>query len=336
MVLKIQTLSTVRGVACELVKVGLYHGKINTCVNLFKIGNTLIDTGPPNQWHHVREYLKQRPEIDRIFITHHHEDHAGNGYNIMKEFPKIKVFAPQKTVPLVNRKIKIQPYRRVVFGTPPPEGFLPIAIESEKPISLEDVGMHLVPIATPGHCEDMHCYLIPELGWVFSADLFVTRTPTTLRTDEDVHADTHSMQRVLSHSFSTLMCSHRGPVPDGHTALRDRLHFREGLKDKALRMWEKGAELGTITKKLLGAEDVLTVASGFHFSKRFYIQSLLNENHGHEHGHGHGHSHNSNGHGHIHGHGHGHSHGHGHGHGHTHEHRQAVASTTQGHGHTHR
>ena len=62
-------------------RVGRFNLGINTTFIVYRIGKTLIDCGPTNQWKHVQRHLK-RVDIDQLLITHHHEDHAGNAQRI--------------------------------------------------------------------------------------------------------------------------------------------------------------------------------------------------------------------------------------------------------------
>ena len=62
----------------EGVRVGKTNKALNTTCIVYRLGKTIIDTGPPNQWPDVKRFLEER-ETDKIIITHHHEDHSGNG-----------------------------------------------------------------------------------------------------------------------------------------------------------------------------------------------------------------------------------------------------------------
>ena len=61
----------------EGLRVGRFGGKVNTTCILWRIGDTLIDTGPPSDWRPVRRFAGER-SLRRVVVTHHHEDHAGN------------------------------------------------------------------------------------------------------------------------------------------------------------------------------------------------------------------------------------------------------------------
>ena len=65
----------------EGLQVGLFPGRINTTCILYRFENTLIDTGPPNQWREVQKFIVEK-DVKQICITHHHEDHCGNSAQI--------------------------------------------------------------------------------------------------------------------------------------------------------------------------------------------------------------------------------------------------------------
>lgn len=68
------------GVDC--IHVGRSDIFLNTAVYFFRFGNILVDTAAVNQWPKVRRYLRQHPEVSTVCVTHHHEDHSGNCWNI--------------------------------------------------------------------------------------------------------------------------------------------------------------------------------------------------------------------------------------------------------------
>ena len=57
----------------ECVRVGRSARFVNSAVWFYRIGDTLIDTGCPNQHRAVRAFVRERPQLRRALITHHHE-----------------------------------------------------------------------------------------------------------------------------------------------------------------------------------------------------------------------------------------------------------------------
>jgi len=250
-------------------RVGRFQSGTNTTAVLYLVGSTFIDTGPPNQWDTVRPLLEVKP-IQRVLLTHHHEDHAGNGARIRHDL-RIPVFAPAGSVQFVSRGFPLHLYQRIVWGTPrrfEPDNTVPETIELEH-------GLVLKAISTPGHSEDMTCYYVPDRGWMFCGDLFISSRPTHLRSDENIHQEIQSLYRVLSFDFEVLFCGHRGIIPNGHQAIREKLNYLESLRDQVGGLHREGKSARAVTRILLGREDAMSWVTSFHFSKKNLVTSLL-------------------------------------------------------------
>ena len=66
---------------------GRTNRALNTTCIVYRLGDTIIDTGPSNQWAHVKKFIEER-DVDQVMITHHHEDHSGNGSRIQQEMAR--------------------------------------------------------------------------------------------------------------------------------------------------------------------------------------------------------------------------------------------------------
>ncbi|RMF56347.1 MAG: MBL fold metallo-hydrolase [Calditrichaeota bacterium] len=252
----------------EGIRVGRFKGKINTTCWFYRIGRTLIDTGPPNQWKWVKNFIEER-QIERVVITHHHEDHSGNGARIVEEF-KIPIYAPPSSIPYLQNGYKVHLYRQVVWGRPLNFKALPTTV----PLEVGE-GMSIQLIPTPGHSEDMHCLLIPERQWLFTGDLFISESPQYARVDENPLQEMESIRNILEHNFRILFCGHRGVVENGYQALAAKLNYLQQLQIKAEFLYQNGHSLNEITYKLLGKERGLSLITGFHFTKKNLIKKLL-------------------------------------------------------------
>lgn len=250
-------------------RLGRFRSGFHTTAVVYMVGSTLIDSGPPNQWKVVRDLFNLK-RIDRVLLTHHHEDHAGNGARIRQEL-RIPVFSPAGSVEPLSRGFSLYPYQRIVWGTPrsfEPDNTVPGRMEFENGISLE-------AISVPGHAPDLTCYHAPDQGWLFAGDLFITPRPTHLRKDEDIHQEIQSLYRVLGLDFEVLFCGHRGVLTEGHQAIREKLNYLESLRDQVQGLQREGKPDGEITRILLGREDAMTWATTFHFSKKNLIRSFI-------------------------------------------------------------
>jgi glyoxylase-like metal-dependent hydrolase (beta-lactamase superfamily II) len=254
----------------EGLRVGRYGHRVNTTCILWRLGSTLIDTGPANQWPFVRTFVCAQP-VDQIIATHHHEDHAGN----LSRFPQLGIstlLAPQESLDLLANGFPLQTYRRVVWGRPGRIRVEPF----EDRIEMADATT-LEPILLPGHSPDMTCLLDRQRGVLFGADLYVGGRLRYLRQDENLNGIINGLERILGYDFDTLLCSHRGVIQPAKEKLRGKLEYLQELRVKARSLRQKGVSLEAIVHRLLGREDFVSRVSFGHFSKRNLIVACLRE-----------------------------------------------------------
>lgn len=252
----------------EGIRVGRLTSRINTTCIVYRIGSTVIDTGPPNQWRNVRRFLEERA-VRQVVVTHHHEDHSGNLAPIRRSLEP-EIYSPPAGIAPLRDGFVLRTYQKVLWGRPERV----VAEVMPREIAIGD-GRLLRPLGSPGHSPDMTCYLEPQRGWLFTGDLFISQRTRYLRRDEDVGQHIESLRRVLSLDFETVLCSHRGVVPSGKEALRAKLDCLEGLCERVRQLRGEGRSAAEITRSLLGREDLMSWLTGFHFSKRNLVRSCL-------------------------------------------------------------
>jgi glyoxylase-like metal-dependent hydrolase (beta-lactamase superfamily II) len=257
----------------EGLKAGRYPIGTNTQVACYRIGHTLIDAGAPNQWSTVRPWVQEQNDthgIDRVLVTHHHEDHAGNAGRV-QDLLDVPVYAPEASLERLRDGFSIEPYRWLVWGRPVPVEAEPVPAV----LSLAD-GTTLRTLPAPGHADDMVCYLAEAYGLLFTADLYITRRPQYLRYDEHAPRLIESLHAVLQHDVRTLLCAHRGVVEDGTAALREKAKYLEALCGVVNRRYRFDRRSTTdIRREILGREGWLYWISGGDFSKSNLIASCL-------------------------------------------------------------
>lgn len=252
----------------EGLRVGRFPGRLNTTCILYRLGDTVVDTGPPNQWATVRRFLEER-RVARLLITHHHEDHSGN-LAAARRATGAEALSPSGSRAALARGFRLRPYQLVVWGRP--ERIEPAPVPERVPAG---DGAGLVAVDAPGHSADMTCYLEPDRGWLFSGDLYVSARTRYMRGDEDLPRQLETLRSVLKLDFGSLFCSHRGPVPDGRRALERKLDFLESLCQRVADLRSRGLGRRAITRRLLGREDLMSWITGFHYSKRNLVEGCL-------------------------------------------------------------
>ncbi|MCP3963951.1 MAG: MBL fold metallo-hydrolase [bacterium] len=259
----------------EGLRVGRIRSQLTTACILYRLGDTVIDTGPPNQWRRVRRFLKER-RVERVIVTHHHEDHSGNLARVHRALDP-QILSPPGSVEPLAAGFPLKPYQYLIWGRPR-------RVRAEAvPERLETGdGVTLIAVHAPGHSDDMTCYLEPERGYLFTGDLYIASKTRYLRADEDLSQQIDSLRRVLELDFDTVFCSHRGVVRAGKEALREKLDFLESLCQRVAHLRAEGRGIKEVTRMLLGREDLMALITGYHFSKRNLIAGCFEVGEGRE------------------------------------------------------
>ena len=146
----------------------------------------------------------------------------------------------------------------------------------------QEVGEHIKTekhtfqvLQTPGHSPDHLCLFEEKEGWLFTGDIYVGEKIIYLYEGENLTELKKSLQTLSTLNFSTMFCTHRGPVAKGPESLVRKLSYIEKLQEKALLLKKNGYSIKEITKKLLGGEDYMYVISGGEFSKTAFIKALI-------------------------------------------------------------
>lgn len=252
----------------EGLRVGRFDLEVNTSAILYRLGSTLIDTGPPNRWSAVRDFLRER-SVERVLLTHHHEDHSGNAARIQRE-TGASVLAHPSALPHLARGWRLRLYQRIFWGKPPRPAAEPVPDEIEL-----ECGGRLLPLHAPGHAEDLVCYHEPERGWLFTGDLFISSRPRYLREDECLEQHLSSLRTLLNYDLKVLFCGHRGVVTNGRQAIRDKLDYLEALRGQVRSLYRGGRSVREITRQLLGREDSTSFATLCHFTKGNLVRACL-------------------------------------------------------------
>jgi glyoxylase-like metal-dependent hydrolase (beta-lactamase superfamily II) len=249
----------------EGCKVGRFNMGINTQFIVYRIGDTVIDTGPSNQWRHVKKFLSQAP-VKQLLLTHHHEDHSGNAQRIANRFNLIPR-APALSQAKLSTGYRTPLIQKIIWGSP--RKTKSNAIDETEYLS---DGSPVIPVHTPGHAKDLTCYLLPKQGYFFSGDLYIARNLKLLRSDENLPLLVDSLRKAIKLDFETLFCPHGGIFENGKEMLTTKLNNILGLCEKAQKLEQQGIDLSEIALKLLGPEDMVGKLSGGNFSKMNLIK----------------------------------------------------------------
>ena len=217
-------------------------------VFIFECGGTLFDSGLSHMGPEVTA-LAQKRGVEQVLLTHHHEDHSGNGARLNRELG-IPVRGHELTARAMARPFSILPYQSYVWGKSTPMEIAPLpSSDWEHPVLGK---MHAVH--TPGHAPDHTVFHFPDTGVLVSGDLFLAERIKYFRTDEDVNGQVESLKRVMELDFDTLLCSHYPRNRDGKAALARKLDFLTSFRDRVLDAHGRGLTEKEILRELGMAE----------------------------------------------------------------------------------
>lgn len=249
------------------IRVGRFNQGINTTFVVYQLFDTLIDTGPVNQWRYVKHFAQQQ-QVKQVLLTHFHEDHSGNAFGLQQA--GVHVLAPKLTQQLITKPYKMPLIQKIIWGTP--KG-AEVELMPEQIFIGEQYPVTKIPV--PGHCDEMYAYLLADKGWLFSGDLYIAGKVKYLHRHENFTEQVASLKRALSYDFEVMFCPHRGIVQNGKQALANKLDYLENLIAKAKQLHQQGIDIKHITTKLLGKEDGLYYLSGGEFAKHHLITACI-------------------------------------------------------------
>ena len=244
-------------------------------VSAYRLGDLLVDSGPPPTAGRLVEWCREAREnggISRVALTHHHEDHSGGAAALQRGLG-LPIRAPEEAVPILAEGLRVPLYRRLVWGVPERLRPEPLGQTVVARLGGEELAFRAVP--TPGHAFTHVCLWQPERRWVFSGDLYVHERVKYLRRIEDVREHVQSLRRILALGPELLICSHAGLVPDAVGAIERKIAWWEDLAGRARELRGRGWSTRQITRRLLGREGFLFYASFGDFAKRNLVRSLL-------------------------------------------------------------
>lgn len=256
-------------------RVGRFDLGINTSFILYRMGETLIDAGPTNQWPTIKRELKPFT-IKTLLITHHHEDHSGNANRISK-LKKLLPYAPKLGQKKLAKGYPTPLLQKIIWGSP-----LKVktqTLPNQLIINENSNGQAIViAIPTPGHAKDLTCLYFPEQKYLFSGDMYISKSLKYFRADEDLIQLIDSLKKLIALDFEVLFCPHRGIVKKGKQALEEKLENLLALCRHSQQLMQQGLNEKDIVIELLGPEDWLSRMSRYNISKSNLVRQAMTFN----------------------------------------------------------
>lgn len=214
-------------------------------------GVIVIDTGYPGGFPKFKAAFEKRwplSAVKYIFLTHHHDDHAGFLAELIAETDAPVILHPLALDYLATGQSHDTPgagyssfiaslYSRVHkdFSFPPvivPENRA-IIIDSEETQPFEERGLPIKVLLLPGHTDDSIGLYLPETGEIFCGDAAMNAVISIARHTiwiENAAEFGRSWDKMLSLNPTGIYPSHGNPFPPS-----DLVHYRHYLKGKSLR-----------------------------------------------------------------------------------------------------
>jgi glyoxylase-like metal-dependent hydrolase (beta-lactamase superfamily II) len=197
-------------------------------------------------------------DVDYVFLTHVHLDHAGGAGELMRHLPNAKALVhPRGAAHLVDPTKLIAGTKAVygeaefrrLYGTIPP---IPAERIIEAPDGLlVNLGTsELLLVHTPGHALHHYCIVDPDSGSVFTGDTFgisykifdTAKGPFIFPATTPVHFDPEqahaSLDRIMSFEPDAVFLTHYSRVThlprlaaDMHSALDEYVHIARDCAD---------------------------------------------------------------------------------------------------------
>ncbi|HAA10319.1 MAG TPA: hypothetical protein DCE41_00965 [Cytophagales bacterium] len=240
-------------------------------VNVYFVDGLLIDTGPRRMKKDVLDAVGQLP-VEKVMVTHHHEDHTGN-LNTLQAYYEKPVLASRKCMELMQDPPRLSLIQKALFlDRPPAQGLTDVG----EVLETENYRFQVVPI--PGHASDMIALHEPDQGWLFSADLYVLNRPRYMLPYEYVGEQIRSMERALALDWDVLLCAHNPKLKDGKKHLRKKLDLLQELTENVVAGYEKGYSIRAIMRNIPVKEYWgVRLLSGGLLSARNMVASIIRD-----------------------------------------------------------
>jgi glyoxylase-like metal-dependent hydrolase (beta-lactamase superfamily II) len=227
----------------------------------YLIRGTLIDCG----FHAARAHLDaiiERERPDGVFLTHYHEDHAGNVERVARR--GIPIAASAETMNYVRSPAPIRLYRRMTWGSAPPLRSVVHAFQSDR--------FRLVP--SPGHSPDHHVVWDESEGTLFGGDLFLGVKVRIAHPGEDPRVLARTLRAVAALGPTRLFDAHRGYVPNPVPLLVAKADWTEEMIAAIEQRIAVGAADSVIVRELFGGESFPGYFSGGDYSRTNFVRAV--------------------------------------------------------------
>lgn len=232
--------------------------------SVFVTRGAFVDTGFPRAAGEIA-VLARRMAPRGAFVTHWHEDHAGNVATLVAL--GIPISATAATLAMLRERPPGRLYRRLVWGR---SERLTSSVEA-----FDDPALRM--IATPGHTADHHIVWDAERGTLFAGDLWLGVRARLMHESEDPSRMVESLRVVAALEPARMFDAHRGEVANPGRAIAARIDYLEQTIGAITERIGQGRSDGAIVREVLGGEELMAVASVGEYSRRNFVRAVRRE-----------------------------------------------------------
>lgn len=255
----------------------------------YLVDGLLIDSGAPGGVFDLREFVKSlnhEQMVDKCFITHAHEDHAGGAHMLNQDFG-IPIYTGKKAKQLLKKGNTYPEYRQMAWGP----RLLPVdaeVIDESIITKKKKYKFELFPMT--GHAPELVALIEKEQQWAFVADAVQPKYKMIFGRESDIQEDISLIYQSLSKLYDftegmndLLIFSAGNGVLQGREILIKKMEEIEKLWIKTHEYHNQLQEEGYSGKKLMkqliknlfGRESIFGRLTKLDLSRENLIISLL-------------------------------------------------------------
>ncbi|MFX0000180.1 MAG: MBL fold metallo-hydrolase [Candidatus Hodarchaeota archaeon] len=253
------------------------------------VDGLLIDSGAPGGEKDLREFVKSLSHdqmIEKCFITHTHEDHAGGSHMLNTEFG-IPIFTSEKAINFLKKGKKYPEYRQAAWGIE----LMPVNAEIINQTIItksKKYKFELFPMT--GHAPELVALIEKNQQWAFVADAVQPKYKMIFGKNSDIQEDISLIYQSLLKLYdftegmnNLVIFSAGNGVLQGREILIKKMEEIEKLHTKVHEIYKRLQSEGLsgkklikkIVRKLFGRESVIGQLTQGDLSRENLIISLL-------------------------------------------------------------
>lgn len=255
----------------------------------YLVDGLLIDSSAPGGENDLRKFvnsLNHDDMIDKCFITHSHEDHAGNAHLLSTEF-EIPIYTSKKAINLLKKGNTYPEYRQMAWGPK----LLPVNAKIiDVPIITKSKKYKFELFTMNGHAPDLVTLIEKKQQWAFVADAVQPKYKMIFGRNSDIQEDISLIYQSLSDLYEftenmekLLIFSAGNGVLHGREIIKEKMEEIENLYHRVhqehIKLQKEGFKedrlIKKIVKNIFKRESIIGKLTQGDLSRENLILSLL-------------------------------------------------------------